>query len=156
MPGLKLVRDEPAPPTCGDEGGRTKSGAPCQRPAAWGLPGDSGPCRNHVHAAPVASGTRSPPEHLSPESAALWREIVTMYEFGPEGFPILEGALQARDRATEAREEIQRTGLLFVNQETGTPHRNPMIAVERDALREFRLAWRQLDLDIAPPLEDQR
>lgn len=73
--------------------------------------------------------------------------------FGPEGYPVLEAALTARDRAAEARQSIEEKGALFVNRKTGTPHANPMLTVERNALREFRLAWKQLDLDISPPEE---
>ena len=91
-----------------------------------------------------------PPKHLAPESAALWREITGTYLFGVEGFPILEAALEARDRAREARRELERTGLLFVS-ESSTPHLNPLAKVERDAMREFRLAWKQLNLDVSAP-----
>lgn len=98
------------------------------------------------------NGARPPPAHLSPESAELWREVVTAYCFGIEGYPLLETALEARDRARQAREEVDRGGMMFVS-ETGTPHMHPLLRVERDALREFRLTWGQLQLDLSPPEE---
>lgn len=36
------------PETCGDYGGKTKSGTPCDRPAGWGVDGeDTGKCNQH-------------------------------------------------------------------------------------------------------------
>ena len=66
----------------------------------------------------------------------------------------LEAALEARDRAREARREIERTGLMFVSK-SGTPHLNPLAKVERDSMREFRLGWKQLNLDVSAPEADQ-
>ena len=43
---------------------------------------------------------------------------------------------------------------MFVSK-SGTPHLNPLAKVERDAMREFRLAWKQLNLDVAAPEADQ-
>lgn len=139
--------------SCGDAGGRTKAGAPCSRPAGWGTPRPDGPCKAHRDAVEAARGERPPPSHLSAESAEIWREVTSAYVFGVEGLPILEAALTARDRAADARRSIEEQGTMFVNRKTGMPHRNPMVGVERDALREFRLAWQSLDLDIAPPTE---
>ena len=150
---LSIVRDEKPRPTCGDHGGRIRDGAPCRRPQGWGLPTAAGPCRHHVHTA-AQQDAHPPPRDLSAEAAGLWREITASYLFGPEGFPILEAALEARDRAREARREIERTGLMFVSK-SGTPHLNPLAKVERDAMREFRLAWKQLELDVSAPEGDR-
>ena len=149
---LRLV-DGPQPATCGDSGGRTRAGHPCRHPAGWGLEGEPGLCREHIHTATMPEGVRPPPKHLSLESAQLWREVTGDYTFGAEGYPLLQDALEARDRARAARLEIERTGLLFVNEQTGTPHPNPLLRTERDSWTAFRLAWRQLDLDISPPEE---
>ena len=153
MTALQLVRDAGADSTCGDAGGRTRAGAPCRRPAGWGTSRREGPCKYHVHTAETPDGATRPPRHLSAESAAIWRDVVSEYRFGIEGFPILQAALEARDRATEARREIASRGLVLVNRKTGMPHRNPAVGIERDSLREFRLTWKALDLDVAPPLE---
>lgn len=128
--------------TCGHHGGRTKAGEPCRRRKLAGL------CATHEA---LRNGQRPPPRHLSRESAELWKEVTAVYHFAVEGLPILEIALTALDRARQARREIEKVGLLFVNQKSGTPHANPMLKVERDAQKEFRLAWRQLDLDVSPP-----
>ena len=146
---LRLV-DGTETATCG---GQTKAGHPCRRPAGWGLEAEAGLCREHIHTAAMPAGERSPPRHLSPESARLWREVTAAYHFAIEGYPLLQDALEARDRAHAARLEIKRTGLLFVNEQTGTPHPNPLLRTERDSWTAFRLAWKQLDLDISPPEE---
>lgn len=157
MSNLFLVASEdPSRGTCGELGGRTKAGAPCGRPAGWGLGEKAGRCVNHgvsLTIRTVRQGERPPPAFLSPESSEIWRQVTTAYVFAVEGFPILEVALTALDRARQARREIEKGGLLFVNEATGTPHANPMLRVERDAQKEFRLAWKQLDLDISPPEE---
>ena len=150
---LALVRDQKPRATCGDHGGRSRDGTPCRRPRGWGLPMPDGPCRHHVHIA-AEQDAHPPPKHLAADSAAIWRELTGTYVFGVEGFPILEAALEARDRAREARRELERTGLLFVS-ESSTPHLNPLAKVERDAMREFRLAWKQLNLDVSAPEADQ-
>ena len=150
---LSIVRDAKPRATCGDFGGRIRDGAPCRRPQGWGLPTAAGPCRHHVHMA-AEQDAHPPPKDLSAEAAGLWREITSSYLFGPEGFPILQCALEARDRAKEARLELQRTGLMFVSK-SGTPHLNPLSKLERDAAREFRLAWAQLNLDVSAPEADK-
>ena len=152
---LRLVTGDESPRQCGHYGGVTRSGQPCRRPAGWGLETADGPCSEHVHTAAVPEGVRPPPAHLSNDSAALWREVTSLYQFGPEGYPILEHALEARDRARDAREEIARVGVLFVNRDSGVAHANPLLRVERDSWTAFRLAWKQLDLDISPPEEDR-
>lgn len=149
---LRLV-DGTETAKCGDSGGRTKVGLPCRRPAGWGLEAEARLCREHIHTAAMPEGVRPPPKHLSPESAELWRQITADYHFAAEGYPLLQDALEARDRARAARLEIERTGLLFVNEETGTPHPNPLLRTERDSWTAFRLAWRALDLAVSPPEE---
>jgi len=153
MTTLALVQNEKPRATCGDVGGRIRDGAPCRRPQGWGLQTAAGPCRHHVHTA-AEQDAHPPPKDLSAESAALWRELTASYLFGPEGLPILQCALEARDRAKEARLELERTGLMFVSK-SGTPHLNPLAKVERDASREFRLAWKQLDLGVSSPEADR-
>lgn len=141
---------------CGDHGGRTKAGEPCGKPEAWGRDAETGRCR--LHATDV-KGTRRPtnggddlppaPHHLSDASAALWRRVVDRYVIGAaEGLPLLENALTALDRARQAREDIAANGIRWTNQDSGAVHVNPAVRVERDALKEFRITWAQLELPV--------
>lgn len=92
-----------------------------------------------------------PPGHLHPEDADVWRRVTEEFVFGTEGLVLLEAALTARGRARQAREDIEENGIAFVNQDTGVEHVRPAVRIEKDALREFRLAWNALKLDVQPP-----
>jgi phage terminase small subunit len=141
--------------TCGDFGGRTKAQEPCGKPAGWGRKGHTGRCR--LHALEVNAPNRSltwaheapaPPEHLSARATGLWEDIARRWVLTADELGVLEGALTAFDRAAEARRDIEVHGL--VTRDTSTPHANPSVRVERDALREYRLALKQLGLESTP------
>lgn len=141
--------------TCGDQGGQTKAGSPCGKPAGWGRDENTGRCRLHARrvkdARPAVSNgdeLPEPPDHLTAESARLWRQTVRKYVFGLEGLPLLENALTALDRAREARHDIAANGIRWTNPDSGAVHVNPSVRVERDAMKEFRLTWKNLDLPI--------
>lgn len=97
------------------------------------------------------STTRTPrgpasPSHLRADGRRLWRRLVVAYVFEPHHLAILEAACQARDRMTEAREAIERDGLL-VEGRFG-PRAHPAIAVERDSRLAMMRALRELGLDL--------
>src|SRR4051812_4382147 len=97
----------------------------------------------------------SPPAHLSPEARALWRQVVaTMSEHHSLGRPVrvippsagrlalLTTALEARDRATEARRAIEKDGLTSKTESTGAIQVRDIIErfaalnpYDRDAMR---------------------
>lgn len=157
-----FASDRPYRQTCGDYGGLREDGRPCQRPPGWGRDGaDEGRCETHndggdAGGAVVGSigeddhGPTPPPDHLSEKAAGIWREVVGAYVLEIEGLPLLEKALTQYDRAVEARREIEEEGLTWTNPDSGAVHVNPAVKVERDATKAFRLAWKELDLDLDP------
>jgi hypothetical protein len=106
------------------------------------------PARKHpaTSAEPVTSA-RSLTEGLSP-AAATWYQLLA-HDFGvddPAGKLLLRHALEAWDRANEARAAIARDGLT-VTCGNGRPIAHPMLQVERDMGSAFRAAMRALNFD---------
>ena len=88
------------------------------------------------------------PAHLTPRSRRLYREIVDAYGLEDEGHAkeTLRLALQALDRADEARRILDEEGLTYVNR-FGEPRAHPMCAVEKDARLAAWRGFRELSLD---------
>lgn len=95
------------------------------------------------------------PKHLSDASRALWRSILATFAFEPHHEQILKLALEAADRAEDARATIERDGAYQTTARGGvTTH--PAIAIERDsAIRAARLL-RELGLDLDDGRSDGR
>jgi phage terminase small subunit len=91
----------------------------------------------------------APPAHLSPETAAWWRQTVAAYELEPHHLKILEAACDAWDRLVTARAEVLRDGSTIEGARGKKQH--PAVAVERDARTAFARLVRELDLDEPTP-----
>src|SRR4051812_2709980 len=101
-----------------------------------------------------------PPAHLSTDSRDLWSKVVaTMSEHHSLGRPLriippsagrlalLTTALEARDRATEARRAIEKDGLTSKTESTGAIHAHPLLRIEKDSLTLFQRCWSSIKLD---------
>lgn len=90
------------------------------------------------------------PEHLSAESRKLWRELTHEYELEPHEHKTLRLALEALDRATQARKALRRKGLTY-DDRFGQPHARPEVAIERDS----RAAFVRMMKELALPAEEE-
>ena len=87
-----------------------------------------------------------PPEHLSCEATALWAEIVSQWELGPDGLAILRGALESWDAYQACRRQVAEDGPTFVT-ENGMVRQHPAAKLALDSFGVFRQAMRQLGLE---------
>jgi P27 family predicted phage terminase small subunit len=90
------------------------------------------------------------PAHLSVAARRLYAAIVSGYVLEPHHLSLLSKALEALDRADQARAEIG-AGPLMVTSRLGEPKAHPLLAVERDARAQFATIMRGLGLDIEGP-----
>lgn len=86
------------------------------------------------------------PEHLTERSKALWRELGPTRVCEPEKRVLFAAALEALDRADQARREVEQRGLLLTTQRSGVAHANPAAKIERESREQFAKIWRALDL----------
>jgi len=91
-----------------------------------------------------------PPVHLSEESRQWWEWIIDEYELDEGSAPILQAALEARDRAAEARKILGKEGMTVLDRFEQTKA-HPCIAIERDSLGLLVRSWRALGLGEEPP-----
>jgi hypothetical protein len=89
------------------------------------------------------------PAHLSPESAAWWKWIWSEYDLDEGQAPVLQAALEARDRAAEARAAMADGCIVTDRFGQAKPH--PALLVERDALSLMVRAWKTLGLGAPEP-----
>lgn len=88
------------------------------------------------------------PDHLSAEAAGMWREINDEWVLGPDSLPLLRAALESWDLYQRCRREVMKDGPT-VSTGNGMVRQHPAAKVAGDALREFRMCFRQLGLE--PP-----
>ena len=91
---------------------------------------------------------RKPPKHLDAAGRAYWRAVLRSYELEDHHIAILATACEALDRAAQAREVIQKVGILIAPKSGGIVRQNPAIRVEKDAQLVFLRAQKELGLDI--------
>lgn len=87
-----------------------------------------------------------PPSHLSEESAALWRELVPQRARSSGRLVLIRAALEARDRAEQARVAIAESSMATTTKTTGAVHVHPLVKVEREARQQFSRIWSDLHL----------
>jgi len=91
------------------------------------------------------SATHEPPKHLSERSQQLWREVVPE-RISPGRLVTIQSALEALDRATGARDIIEREGLTVESERSGLSHLHPLLKVESEAASRFERLWLKLNL----------
>src|ERR687896_785766 len=94
----------------------------------------------------LAPGT---PEHLSPAMSNWFATVVEAYELEPHHLHLLRLACEAFDRATAAREAIERDGLV-VTDRFGQAKAHPLAQVRKESETAFASLLRQIDLDGEP------
>ena len=94
------------------------------------------------------TGQARAPAHLSKHSKAIFRSIVADYRLGdePAALRVLTLALEASDRAEQARLALAEHGLTYTDR-FGQPHSRPEIAIERDSRLATARLFRELSLD---------
>lgn len=93
---------------------------------------------------------RKPPKHLDTVGRAYWRAVLRSYALEEHHIAILVTACEALDRAAQAREVIQKVGILIAPKSGGMVRQNPAIRVEKDAQLVFLRAQKELGLDLEP------
>jgi len=91
-----------------------------------------------------------PPRHLSPAARRLYAEILETYALEAHHVALLVKALEAADRADQARDVIAASGIL-IKSRLGEVKPNPAIAIERDSRAAFLAGIKALGLDIEGP-----
>jgi hypothetical protein len=87
----------------------------------------------------------APPGHLSAPSARLWRQLTADYELRADELELLRLALEALDRASQARRAIRRHGTTYADR-FGAPHSRPEVKIERDSSTAAARLFGQLQL----------
>ncbi len=92
------------------------------------------------------------PEHLSEKAQTLWKELTATKISNTARQALLLTALEALNRAEEARLAIRESGMVSTTASTGAVHLHPLLKVERENKVLFAKIWGQLGLDL-PGLE---
>jgi len=93
---------------------------------------------------------RKPPKHLNATGRAYWRAVLRSYGLEEHHIAILTTACEALDRAAQAREVIEKVGVLIAPKGGGMVRQNPAVRVEKDAQLVFLRAQKELGLDLEP------
>jgi phage terminase small subunit len=81
-----------------------------------------------------------PPEHLSDRSKGIWCDVIDE-PCSPGRLVLVQTALEALDRADEARKQVEKEGLTTTTKTTGAVHVHPLLKVERDNRALFARIW---------------
>lgn len=89
------------------------------------------------------------PSHLSLPARRLYAGIRALYELEAHDAAILVKALEAWDRAEQARQLIADEGIVITSR-LGERKPHPAVGIERDSRTAFLAGMRQLGLDYEP------
>lgn len=93
----------------------------------------------------------APPKHLTAASRRVWARVAEDYELFDEvhALQLLTHALEAHERCDQARELIQKEGIVVV-MPSGAVKAHPAVGIERDSRLACARLWRELSLDGSP------
>lgn len=86
-----------------------------------------------------------PPTHLSERAASLWRSQGPRCARSSDRQALLEMALAALDRATEAGRIVEAEGLC-IRTKSGSTRMHPATRIENEARIQFARLWKRLGL----------
>lgn len=96
------------------------------------------------------------PKGLSAAARAWWRRLHDEFDLDDEAAKfLLESALRAFDRMREAAAVLDEHGVV-VTDKFGQLKPNPACTVERDCRAAMLMAFKQLNLDVIPPMKAGR
>ncbi|SFN53769.1 hypothetical protein [Dokdonella immobilis] len=99
------------------------------------------------------SSTHPAPKGLSPAAVAWWKRLHGEFDLTDEAAKfLLESALRSFDRMSEAAALVARHGIV-VSDKFGQLKSNPATTVERDSRAAMHAAFKQLNLDVLPPMK---
>lgn len=88
------------------------------------------------------------PADLGPAGLELWHRITDEFDLAPHALSVLEGGCRMADRAAQAREVINREGLITLdNRKNQKEH--PCVSIERASLAALQRALKTLGVDLA-------
>ena len=91
------------------------------------------------------------PRHLSKPAAQLFLAVSRSFAMEPHDLAVLAKALEAWDRAEQARVRID-ADRLMVTSRPGEQKPHPLLGIERDSRAAFLAGMRRLNLDYEPVL----
>ena len=99
--------------------------------------------------------TPQPPAHLTAKTRRWFASVCNEFELEEHHLRLLELACEAWDRCQAARAVIDKEGMIYVDR-FDAPRARPEIVIERDCRLAFARLVRELDLDLAPPVDASR
>jgi P27 family predicted phage terminase small subunit len=90
------------------------------------------------------------PAYLQPATRAWWEAVTGRWELEEHHVRVLTLAAEAWDRGQQAREQIQRDGVMMPTK-AGGPRLHPCVKVKEQAEIAFARLLRELDLDLDVP-----
>lgn len=102
------------------------------------------------------STSNTPPKSLSPVAKDWWRRLHSEFDLSDEAAAfLLETALRAFDRMNQAAALVEKHGVAIADR-FGQLRANPAVSAERDSRAAMLAAFKQLNLDVLPPLKPGR
>ena len=103
----------------------------------------------------MSKANPQPPKHLSRESRAWWRQVVSDYDLELHHLKLLQSACESLDRVQQARTLIERDGVV-IEDRFGQQKPHPACDIERHNRALFARMLRELALDVEEPAEATR